>query len=237
MSGPQDMEDGIGPEHADDIAAAEYVLGVTGLEARRAAEARIADDPAFAAAVLAWQARLSTLDARFEDVAPPSSLKRGLDVRLFGAEARPARPGMFGSLAFWRMTTAAAAFAALVLAAGPILNPPLPPVAEAPRVATIVSEDGAAIVVVADSTARTLRVTASVPAPEGRDHELWLIAGEQAPVSVGLLSREGVTSLAFPADQDAMAALTFAVSIEPVGGSTTGAPTGPVIGAGALTKI
>ena len=235
MSGIPDMEDGIGPQDGMDIAAAEYVLGVTGPAERRAAEARMAAEPAFAAAVAAWQARLAPMDGQFEPVEPPASAKAAIDARLFGSQPAPVRPGWLASLAFWRMTTAAAALAALVLAVMP--DRPAPEPDRGPRVATILGEGGATFVVVENTADRSLRVTAASPAPEGRDLELWIIADGGAPVSAGLLAREGATRLALP-DRFAMdAPLTLAVSLEPAGGSPTGAPTGPVLGAAPLTEL
>ncbi|MEM1233705.1 MAG: anti-sigma factor, partial [Pseudomonadota bacterium] len=76
-------------------------------------------------------------------------------------------------------------------------------------------------------------------APEdGRDHELWLILPGEAPVSLGLLDAQGrvIADLSIvPAE--VLAGATLAVSDEPDGGSTTGAPTGAVLAVGNLTLL
>jgi anti-sigma-K factor RskA len=57
--------------------------------------------------------------------------------------------------------------------------------------------------------------------------ELWAIAPGAAPRSLGLLP--SAQSAAFRARGTVNVNDTLAISIEPAGGSTTGAPTGPVI--------
>jgi anti-sigma-K factor RskA len=73
----------------------------------------------------------------------------------------------------------------------------------------------------------------------GRAPELWLIPAGQKPISVGMIMLDKPTTLALDpallAQLGATAAL--AVSVEPVGGSPTGQPTGPVIAKGAISAV
>ncbi|MGQ3058039.1 MAG: anti-sigma factor [Nevskia sp.] len=64
--------------------------------------------------------------------------------------------------------------------------------------------------------------------------ELWLIT-EAGPVSLGLLPTAGEGRLKLPAGVSG-AQLTLAISMEPVGGSPTGQPTGPVLTSGPALK-
>ena len=66
--------------------------------------------------------------------------------------------------------------------------------------------------------------------------ELWLITAK-GPVSLGLLPVDGVSVLTIPSDAATGDTVTLAVSLEPVGGSPTGKPTGPVLTSGAAVKI
>ena len=62
--------------------------------------------------------------------------------------------------------------------------------------------------------------------------ELWAAAGSGAPRSLGLISGAGATVVqraSLPPGTDHLA-----VSLEPPGGSPTGAPTGPVLYVGRL---
>ena len=67
--------------------------------------------------------------------------------------------------------------------------------------------------------------------PAGHDYELWALPKGRAPVSLGVLPTAGATSRTLTAIQKQALANSsqVAVSIEPVGGSPTGQPTGDVI--------
>jgi anti-sigma-K factor RskA len=61
---------------------------------------------------------------------------------------------------------------------------------------------------------------------------LWAVPGKGAPRSLGLISASGASVVRKNKLPVGTAAL--AVSLEPPGGSTTGAPTGPVLYVGKL---
>jgi len=89
---------------------------------------------------------------------------------------------------------------------------------------------------VATRTASVRRVAAEQPA--GKSYELWLVSDRfPGPRSLGLV---GSTEFARPAlanyDPATISGATYAVSLEPEGGSPTGAPTGPVLYAGKLVE-
>ena len=75
-------------------------------------------------------------------------------------------------------------------------------------------------------------------ANEGRVLELWAILPDQAPVSLGVLPDSETARILVPAELRSQAAqITLAISDEPVGGSPTGAPTGDVLAAGAMSEL
>jgi anti-sigma-K factor RskA len=102
----------------------------------------------------------------------------------------------------------------------------LPPVTPAPVIATLASTDAPLRyeAAYADGALIVTRV-AGTPAPAGQVHELWIIAPDSAPVSLGLLAEASLTITAAKPP----AGWVLAVSLEPAGGSPTGAPTGPVL--------
>lgn len=210
------------PQEQDDALAAEYVLGVLALPDRIAAETRAAKDPAFAARITAWQDRLADLNDEFDAVAAPDLMPQ-IEARLFGKPA-PKRHPLLGWLA-GALTAAAVAVAAVVV---------LLPAPQAPLVATLGSEtdplrfearhNGAQLIVA--------RV-AGTAAPAGQVQEVWIIAPDAAPVSLGLIGDAPLT-VDYP---DTPTGWTLAVSLEPKGGSPTGAPTGPVLAAGTITDL
>jgi anti-sigma-K factor RskA len=71
------------------------------------------------------------------------------------------------------------------------------------------------------------------PAPEGKVYEAWVIAGG-APVPAGTfqVDADGKAVLRLPTVDETRSVKTFAVTIEPAGG--TAAPTGPMVLAGAV---
>ncbi len=212
------------PDEAD-LLAAEYALGVLDAAARAEAEARRAADPAFAAAVEDWAARLAPLD----DTTPPApapDLMPRIEARLFGAPAPRARRGEWRGWLAGGLATLLAAAAAVWLT---IEGPPTGPVPAPQPVARVAGASGAVFAVAWDRGSRTLTaIRTGGPAPAaGRTHQLWAIAPGRPPVSVGLLGAGGLTVA-----WDDPAGLLFAVSLEPEGGSPSGLPTGPVIAAG-----
>lgn len=202
------------PTEELDALAGEYVLGVLALPERLAAEARVKRDPAFAAAVARWEARFDGLNDGFAPVTPPAHLLGQIEARLFPPAPRPQRRWLgwaLGGLA------AAALGLAVVLFAPPATD-------------TIVAELGSTetgLAYEARHDGQMLRITriAGTGPAAGQDHELWIIAPNAAPVSLGLLGDQAL-QVEYPAPP---AGWVLAVSVEPAGGSPTGAPTGPVI--------
>ncbi len=84
-----------------------------------------------------------------------------------------------------------------------------------------------------DMQHRTLIVRRVSATPEtGRSYELWLISTRfPGPRSLGIVGDGEFTQRALAAnyDVDTLQGATYAVSLEPAGGSKTGAPTGPVL--------
>ena len=74
---------------------------------------------------------------------------------------------------------------------------------------------------------------------DGRDFELWLIEGEQAPRSLGVIPVGANVHIVVTPElkQKIAQGAVLAISLEPAGGSTTGQPTGPVVASGDLVSI
>jgi anti-sigma-K factor RskA len=207
------------PEEADDALAAEYVLGVLSLAERAEAEARLKRDPVLAARVTAWEARLSGMNDGFADAPAPNLLPQ-IEARLFPQAAHPAPTRRRFGLGFGWLTGAAVA-AVLALVTVATLAPPRPEL-----VATLATADNRlAYQVTHFGDALQVTRVAGVPAVEGQVHELWIIAPNASPVSLGLLEDRPLV-VTYPTPPEGF---VFAVSVEPTGGSPTGQPTGPVI--------
>jgi anti-sigma-K factor RskA len=97
-----------------------------------------------------------------------------------------------------------------------------------------------AFLVTLDTQHRTLFVRRVSATPEaGKSYELWLISSRfPAPRSLGVVGSDEFTQRELPGnyDLDALGTATYAVSLEPAGGSPSGAPTGPVLFTGKAFK-
>ncbi len=232
-----------GPERGgDDLLAAEYVLGVLPAEERRIASRRIDAEPDFARLVDSWEVHLSPLAAGYRDVEPSAAVKAAVDRRLFASTvpATETSRGLWSSLAFWRGLAAAAVAALVLYIAVPTLNPPA--VGPATRLVASLSADGSDVKYLAVYDAAHHEVSLSHVSGEraaGKDFELWMIEGNNAPVSMGVIPTGATARIVVPpaAQQKLAQGAVLAVSLEPSGGSPTGQPTGPVVAAGDLKSI
>jgi anti-sigma-K factor RskA len=218
----------------DRILAAEYALGVLQGEERTAFEKRIENEPSMAAAVREWDEDFISMSDSIPSVAPPRRLETELERRLFGEAAKPS---LWSSLSFWR-GLAVASLAAVVALGAYNLRPVSP---GAPSLVAEVAGETKAVRLVAlyDQDKGELRLNrVEGTAASGRSFELWLIAGNDAPVSLGVLPADQTKTFAVPANlRSKFKDGVLAISDEPTGGSTTGAPTGAVLATGKLTVI
>ena len=225
-------------DHNDDVAlAGEYALHLLDAEARRAFEDRLNNEPALRILVSEWDGHFVTLSDQIAPVAPPPLVKSRIDDLLF-----PKPVKVFAGVSIWRMLMGAGFAMALGIAVLMVLQPADRPDAFAPTFAAELAAADQSLVVLASYAPEVgiLRIDRqSGDARPGRVLELWLIAeGATAPVSLGVLPDQTATDIALPpALIDAIAGGTLAISDEPVGGSTTGAPTGDVLAAGVVVSI
>lgn len=232
MNGTETQHD-LPESGGDDILAAELALGVLPAAERAQLAARVEGDAAFARLVVEWEERLSPMDDGFREEPLPPAVKRALDLRLFG-QAKQSRSGFWSSLIVWRSIAAIATAAFLLAVALPALQPPSP----AERLAA----EGGEVTYLAVYDAATGTVSLAHPTGDpvdGRDFELWVARGSDAPVSLGVIASGVATRVAIAgATRDLMTSEAhMAISLEPPGGSPTGQPTGPVLSVGKLLDI
>ena len=118
----------------------------------------------------------------------------------------------------WRLGASLTGIAAAALLAVAMLTP---------------SGGAPAFVLTVDTISNTLSIRrVADAAPAGKSYELWAVEPGQNPKSLGVVEQARYTRpLAVPTKD-----LVLAVSLEPQGGSPTGAPTGPVVFSGPLIK-
>jgi anti-sigma-K factor RskA len=95
----------------------------------------------------------------------------------------------------------------------------------------------AVFVAVVDPQSHVIVVTpASVAKTKDRSPELWLIPAGGKPIALGLAAFGRSVRLNPKVQIGDPARAILAVSMEPLGGSPTGQPTGPVVATGALER-
>ncbi len=109
------------------------------------------------------------------------------------------------------------------------------PAQVAARMVAVLQQDPTtpAFLLTVDPQSRTLVVRRVSAKPEqGRSYELWLIAkGASAPKSLGVVGQDEFTQRTIPGGVDlgTLRSASYAVSLEPAGGSTSGVPSGPIL--------
>jgi anti-sigma-K factor RskA len=117
---------------------------------------------------------------------------------------------------------------------------PAPPAA-AQYVALLQNDSSSpAFILTVDAATRnfTVRKVGARPEP-GKAYELWIVSDKlQRPRSLGLIGGNDFTARPVLSgyDADIVSQATYAVSVEPPGGSPSGAPTGPIVFSGKLIE-
>lgn len=226
------VEDDSDLPDGQEASAAEYVLGLLPEEEVAAFESRLEVDPDLQRDVAAWRDYFATLADPVPDVDPPPQVWRRIESARFGPPRKPlwrqlvpyGVGAVLGAVLAWTVFTLD-----LLAPAAPELRADLAPVEGVPLALTARFDPQSGVLAVD---------LAHGAVPDTGALELWLIAEEDAaPVSLGLLDASGrAVRRVPPLLAERMAGATLAVSEEPAGGSPTGAPTGPVRAAGALTE-
>lgn len=103
--------------------AADYVLGMMPVRARRRFEREIAGNATLAAAVAGWSEQLGPLDAATPDQTPPAHVWRRIEQRIGAVVPRRAAVRTRSFSVFWRGFAAAAVAASAVIAIYVAVNP------------------------------------------------------------------------------------------------------------------
>ena len=226
-----------------DTLAAEYVVGTLRGRARGRFQALLRYDPDLRRIAAEWEARLTPLTVAAGEIAPPARVWQAVARRIAGAaRGASSRTG----LAFWRgLAVTSTAFVLILGAFIGVAPRPEPPMA---MVAVMNDDRGQPALVVSwpsmkamhDPYIRVKVVQEHPVMAPGTAWEMWMLPGDKdAPVSMGLITTDADQTMKLrPALAHRMeGAWGVAMSIEPKGGSPTGAPTGPVIFKGQCVKI
>ena len=218
--------------------AGEYVLATLSPAERLEAQTLLSQNSDFAAAVDLWMLRLTPLLLAARSIAPSAQLRERILASIGTASPSGNVVDLAKRISVWRGVSLVASAIAAALAIF-ILFKPAPEVVPGNYVAVLQPEGpGAAFVAsinVKDGTISVKRLGSQAQA--GKTYELWAVGGgREKPQSLGVID----ASLKIPASQlgkvdpATLNETVFAISLEPQGGSPTGAPTGPVLYTGKL---
>lgn len=239
-----------------DLLASEYVLGHLSPLSRKRFEALAAKRTDWTLAINWWSDRLHLLADTVPAVNPRGKVWNKIESRLYGS--KNASLSWWSSFDWWRGLALGSASLTVLLVLVMITRQP--EIVEVPvRVAVQVPVEvpvPATVALLADENEKPgwmlalaknkageneVRVTSltSLKQVSDKSFELWILPPDKsAPVSVGLLPQQG-NSHVFVSEKTAALLLKsgLAVSVEPLGGSPTGKPTGAVLYQGKLKQI
>ena len=229
-------------EHDDiDGLAGEYVLGTLPAAERAQVAARRQREADLDRAIAAWERRLAPLNNAIADAEPPAGTLQKIERRLRD-DVMPGNPAVVDltrRLQRWRTTALAASAiaASLLVTLGAQHYTPKP---KTKNLVAVLQKDAGSpaflVTVNVDDRVMTVRPVAAKH-EAGKSFELWIIHDSLGkPKSLGVIDEtqptRGPTLAAYKSD--VIEASTYAVTLEPEGGSPSGAPTGPVVFAGKM---
>ena len=239
-----------------DMAAAELALGLIEGDERARALRRVLADPGFAQSVDAWRTRLAQLFDLWPEMTPSGGvfarIERSIDSPALPTVEPVRRTGLLwpGIAAIASLIAASMLLVVLFRPAPTAPGPRTAPVVAAlpakmlvaaisPDTTAVPNASSAPVTAVYDPTTGGLRLTEAALADANRSAELWIIGADATPRSLGLLRGKGATTLTVNRAHRALlaAGATLAVSLEAVGGSSTGLPQGPVVAKGTLSQV
>ncbi len=221
------------PELVDRLAS-EYVLGTLHGKARQRLETLLIDRDDIRRAVWRWENRLADLSSTTPLLEPSKRVWTRIGDRL-GFNDKKQSSGS----TFWHLWSAAASLAAVVMAVLLITSTdsglsPIPTTDNADHIAVVGEGNDPLWLISANLTsgALTARAINAQAAEVDKVFELWMLPTSGDPRSIGILPVSGNTvSHQIPPGLLALLKESkgLAISIEPIGGSPTGLPTGPVV--------
>jgi anti-sigma-K factor RskA len=222
-----------------DRLAAEYVLGTLRFRARRRFE-RWLLSPQVGALVKAWEERLAGLEPPLKAIAPPAAVWQGIESRLelrrLGRSQVSRYMAIAASLLFVALM---GVFALHRFDGGPVVQAPQLAVTQKAFIEADPQTIYWRVELLGKNEELSMHVHVVHDLPAGKALELWALTASGAPVSLGLLPATGDHHRVLNAAQRAAldGAKQVAVSLEPVGGSPTGLPTGPVLHVAPLQAV
>jgi anti-sigma-K factor RskA len=208
--------------------AAEYVLGTLRGQARVRFQKLQLHYPELKLITHQWENHINSLAEQIKPISPDPIVWDKVVARLDGVSPQVVTSNVvkLEKRANWWRNATAFAVAASILLAVVMLNPQSSSVISPERITVVQNADNKPLWLIEVFT-QTLDIKATelVAAKTLNDYQLWMVPSNgDAPISLGLLPQKGQVSLAKVSQFDSLDIAAIAVSLEPLGGSLTGAP-------------
>jgi anti-sigma-K factor RskA len=227
----------------DDFAAAEYALGTLDASERATLAARRLRDGELEEAIQGWEARLAPLAEAAPEIEPPRDLFAAIEARIRGASPAASTNAnvvvLERGIRRWRAAAIAASLVAALLAVGFVARETSRTSSPHEYVAILQKNAGSPafeVTVNLDKQELSVRPVAA-QAPPGKSYELWLIDAKLGAKSLGVVGDTSRAANLSAYDPAVVAGATYAVTVEPPGGSPTGQPSGAPVFVGKLIPV
>ena len=228
-----------------DMLSAEYVLGSLQGAARIRFEQLIQQRADWAKTLNWWQTHLHLLAETVPAVRPRKQVWPQIENRLWN-KTGSSNASNWWRILNWRNTALLSTSLAFIFATFLVVQAPNKPSISEPTAVAMLANDKAQagwLLSLASNAGGHAEIRAnslaSLQIKNQNTYELWLLPTDKSkPISLGLLPQKGNKVLVVPANLVAMLSESgLAVSVEPMGGSPTGQPTGAVLYQGKLVKV
>ena len=225
--------------------AAEYVVGTLPSDERARVSTQRLNDRELDAAILRWEQHLAPLLENVAPVSPPGDLLARIQsevsqtARVVSLEQH--RRTVAAKTRPWRIATGAMSALAASLAGFLVWTAPTQTSMNPKYVAVIQEQSQSpAFLMTIDMKSHMCAIKSVISPPQpDKSYQLWMVHESWTqPKSLGLIAKNDMEVMPMSRDiePDLYMNATFAVSLEPAGGSPTGIPTGPVMYAGRLMQ-
>ena len=208
-----------------DMLAAEYVLGTLKGSARKRFQRLMLSSTKVREATWIWEQHLNNLASSIKSVPPDSHVWDVISKRISHQTVPEQSKVITPKASIWRAWSLIATAASIVLALI-IWQPQTPQQASGP-IALFKDESKQSLWFInVDDKQLTVRASQQLVPRNDKDYELWMILkGQETPISLGILPKNGVIALDKNSRFKAQDIALLAVSLEPLGGSPNGLPT------------
>ena len=207
-----------------DALAGQYVLGTLRGLARKRFQRLLLNSNQAREETIMWEQNLNNLASAITPQTPRDDVWINILQRIEN-QKQPTKTVIHTKPAIWRTWSFVATAACIVLAF--LIIQPSTNVVQTQQIALVQNQDKQSLWFI-DVSEQGLSIKASsqLVAQTNKDYELWMILkGQDAPISLGLLPKQGSKILLKDNRFNASDIALLAVSLEPIGGSPNGSPT------------